>query len=176
MRMKRERERENRYLRHSRTIMTVFPKSRARVPTYKRRRLGASERSRLVHRDGYRCQICFEPFLYLTPNRLVFEVDHMRSIKHGGTCEPEGLRCICPLCHRTKTAFDINPVLWEQLTGRSKYFAGPLARSPEHLEDYYAQLSKIMRVHTQKHVAIDTSADSSAIKSRKQSEFMMKQS
>lgn len=109
-----------------------------------RRSISASERSRLLHRDGYKCRICNEDFMLLYPGRYVFDLDHMRALRNNGTNDSSLLQCLCLRCHRVKTTFDNNTALWERVTGVSKYFSGPLAMTTSHLFAYYHELGVLV--------------------------------
>lgn len=110
------------------------------MPRHERKRLSQASRLLLLLRDHHRCQICSKRFLRLPNGRWLCEVDHMRSLGNGGSNDTQQLRCLCSNCHMMKSTVDNNPALWEAATGLSKYFAGPLAPTPAHLEAYYASL------------------------------------
>jgi len=107
--------------------------------------LTARGRAMILKRDQWRCQICFVPFAQLTAGRYLFNVDHGRALCNGGTNDVEWLRCVCSNCHSLKTVMDVNTAQWETLTGASKYFSGPLARTPTELQRYYQELHRLQR-------------------------------
>jgi 5-methylcytosine-specific restriction protein A len=110
------------------------------MPRHERKRLSRAKRLLILARDKYRCQICSKRFLHLHNGRWLCEVDHMLSLANGGSNDMHQLRCLCSDCHMMKSTVDNNPAIWEAATGLSKYFAGPLASTPAHLEAYYASL------------------------------------
>lgn len=79
----------------------------------------------------------------------------MLALTNGGSNDRVMLRCVHPDCHALKTAFDVNPVLWEQVTGLSKYFTGPLASSSVGLSAYYKELSALQTRLTQQQQSSD---------------------
>jgi 5-methylcytosine-specific restriction endonuclease McrA len=110
----------------------------------KRRALSRAERRRLYRRDRYKCQICFEPFLRIAKDRPICNIDHMKALVNGGNdTHSSNLRCLCLNCHGKKTMFDLNPDLWERVTGLSKWFKGPKALTMNHLFEYYEELGKL---------------------------------
>lgn len=64
---------------------------------------------RAMQRDGLKCQACgiqcrarwTWPRDYAIPK---VEVDHIVAVKEGGSHHPDNLRCLCPKCHRNRTA------------------------------------------------------------------------
>ncbi len=64
-----------------------------------RPRIPSQIRVQVMARANYRCEYCKLPALdYL----LSFHVDHIRSLKHGGTSNVENLACCCPDCNSFK--------------------------------------------------------------------------
>ena len=66
-----------------------FPKKRA-VTTRMKKEVAA--------RAGWKCQLCSE-----TVNAN-YEIDHILPLYRGGDNAASNLQCLCPDCHRTKTA------------------------------------------------------------------------
>ncbi|MBK9335673.1 MAG: HNH endonuclease [Lewinellaceae bacterium] len=56
-------------------------------------------RRQVAERAGFRCEYCLVPERFLA---TVFHVDHVRSIKHGGTSMPDNLAYSCPHCNQNK--------------------------------------------------------------------------
>lgn len=54
-------------------------------------------RDEILLRDAYTCRSCG-----LVSQHL--EVDHIINVAQGGTDDPNNLQCLCPACHRSKTA------------------------------------------------------------------------
>ena len=56
-------------------------------------------RQLVANRANHRCEYC------LLPQRVAgfqFEIDHVISLKHGGSSDPENLAWSCPLCNGNK--------------------------------------------------------------------------
>lgn len=67
----------------------------------------------IFHRDGYRCRRCqvrYAPFV----------LDHIRTVKSGGSHRPENLQTLCKRCHDRKT--------YHEDSGREKQHA-PLVQA-----------------------------------------------
>lgn len=76
----------------------------------KRRRITMTDRKTVLKRDNYTCQICgiSRPFLdELCPglgDYLRLEIDHIISIKQGGTSDISNLQTLCWRCNSKKGA------------------------------------------------------------------------
>lgn len=64
------------------------------------RNVSASQRQRVLERDGYACVLCGRP-----PDnrvRIWLEVDHIHTLEDGGSNEDDNLRTLCNRCHRAR--------------------------------------------------------------------------
>ncbi|MGA0558915.1 HNH endonuclease [Larkinella sp. VNQ87] len=81
--------------------------------------LSAGIRRQVAARANYLCEYC------LLPDDISFighEIDHIISLKHGGTNAETNLAYTCPTCNRFKGA-DIASIDWE--TGQLVRFFNP---------------------------------------------------
>ena len=65
-----------------------------------RRQVTARTKKEVAARATWKCEACG------TLVSANYEVDHVVPLFRGGGNEMENLRCLCPDCHRTKTAED----------------------------------------------------------------------
>lgn len=70
-----------------------------RSPRIKGRKAVALRRQRL--RDEPLCRDCLELRGLFVPATVP---DHIKPLAHGGTEDPENIRCLCAECHRKRTA------------------------------------------------------------------------
>jgi len=56
-------------------------------------------RRQIAERAGFRCEYCLVPERFLA---TVFHVDHVRSLKHGGSTTFHNLAYACPHCNQNK--------------------------------------------------------------------------
>jgi hypothetical protein len=61
----------------------------------------ASLRQEVTERAGGRCEYCLFP---QNAALLAFEMEHIRSEKHGGLTERDNLAIACPYCNRAKSS------------------------------------------------------------------------
>lgn len=64
-------------------------------------------RKQIAERANFRCEYCLVPE---TNSFYAFQVDHIISVKHGGTAKPENLAYCCSICNRNKGT-DLGTVL-----------------------------------------------------------------
>lgn len=74
---------------------------RVRASQPERHSLPASERSAVLRRDGYRCQLC--GISQKENPAIVLEVDHITPVSKGGTNDPANLQALCNQCNRLKS-------------------------------------------------------------------------
>lgn len=80
-----------------------------------RRRIKVSDKYAVLERDDYTCQICGISRDYLDSlcpglgDYLLLEVDHIQSVKQGGTGRDiDNLQCLCWRCNRKKGGWKTN--------------------------------------------------------------------
>jgi hypothetical protein len=61
----------------------------------------------VAERAGFRCEYCRLPEIVAM---VKFQIEHIKSIKHGGETIPENIAYACPLCNANKGT-DIGTVL-----------------------------------------------------------------
>lgn len=89
-----ELESENAKLRHDYNIISDYLKNP------ERRRVTNRMRKEVAARARWKCEICH---VIVNAN---YEIDHMTPLYRGGDNSLANLQCLCPDCHRTKTAND----------------------------------------------------------------------
>ena len=108
-----------------------------------RKRLPPKQRWELLLRDGFTCQLCMQPLPQLTPGRFLYQIDHIKPLFLSGKNDVKFLRCLHDGCHAWKTAIERDPQLWERLSGKSKYFHGPLCITTEQVFGYFEEMKKM---------------------------------
>lgn len=63
------------------------------------RYISESLRRLIAERAKFRCEYCL---VSESNSFYTFQVDHIKSIKHGGTSDPENLAFACIICNRNK--------------------------------------------------------------------------
>jgi hypothetical protein len=68
-------------------------------------------RKQVALRAGYSCEYCLLPEAH---SFIGYEVDHIISLKHGGSSNEANLAYSCPDCNRNKGS-DIASIDWETM-------------------------------------------------------------
>lgn len=115
------------YSRESHNISQVEPKQQQQNKTQQRSKrqiaITVTRVKILGNQQKWQCYICNEVL------DDTFECDHILSLENGGPDIMSNLCLVHANCHVRKTRYDRNPDLYEQVTGKSKYFGnGPLAK------------------------------------------------
>ncbi len=66
-----------------------------------------SIRNQVAQRANFRCEYCR---IYECDGFIKFQIEHIISLKHGGTSQPENLAYACPICNSNKGS-DIATIL-----------------------------------------------------------------
>ncbi len=101
--------------RYSRFVRNINEQHEERREIEKRRRITQRTKNDVYERDQYTCQICGISRQYfddITPglgDYLLLEVDHIRSVKNGGSGDDEdNLQVLCWRCNRKKGGLRTN--------------------------------------------------------------------
>jgi hypothetical protein len=87
----------------------VSAKPRAKIA----RGIKADQRSKILDRNGFTCQVCGagagEPDPLDPSKRIRLQVDHIKPISEGGTNEDSNLRVVCSVCNKGRSNLFIPP-------------------------------------------------------------------
>lgn len=89
-----ELEAENAKLRHDYRVVSSF------LQNPERRRVTCRMKKEAAARAKWRCECCA---MIVNAN---YEIDHVIPLYRGGDNRVQNLQCLCPDCHRSKTASD----------------------------------------------------------------------